>query len=246
VSERTPDPGSSWQKLKSCCAGTLKMNDAKDWGSFITGFYLGLIAVYVISQWGKFCDLPPNELGDFLAGAFGPVAFLWLVLGYLQQGKELRQNGEALRMQADELRNSVEQHKELVRATQEQVQVNERALQHEINSEIASMKARFDVEDASHDPLYEDNTIIVTFSCRVSDAFTISAKSLSSEWKVQSDQINVEEGAKLYVHCSYETNDFPETLVLGLGFMDYQARPHSQEITLVKVDHGSYKIPRDN
>lgn len=48
--------------------------------------------------------LAPNEIGDFLAGAFAPLAFFWLVLGYLQQGEELQQNTEALKMQADELR----------------------------------------------------------------------------------------------------------------------------------------------
>lgn len=30
-----------------------------------------------------------NELGDFLAGIFSPLAFLWLVLGFFQQKKEL-------------------------------------------------------------------------------------------------------------------------------------------------------------
>lgn len=47
-----------------------------------------------------------NELGDFLAGAFSPLAFLFLYLGYKQQGKELRQNTKALNMQAEELRIS--------------------------------------------------------------------------------------------------------------------------------------------
>ena len=31
-----------------------------------------------------------NELGDFLAGVFTPLAFGWLVYGYLLQSKELR------------------------------------------------------------------------------------------------------------------------------------------------------------
>ncbi len=58
-----------------------------------------------------------NEFGDALAGIVGPVALLWLVLGYFQQGDELRQNGEALRLQADELKNAVDQHKEMVKAS---------------------------------------------------------------------------------------------------------------------------------
>lgn len=50
-----------------------------------------------------------NEKGDFLAGIFSPLAFLWLVFGYLQQGQELKQNTEALRLQSEELSNLVKE-----------------------------------------------------------------------------------------------------------------------------------------
>ena len=44
-----------------------------------------------------------NEWGDFFAGFFAPMAFFWLVLGYMQQGEELKHSTEALRPQAEEL-----------------------------------------------------------------------------------------------------------------------------------------------
>ena len=44
-----------------------------------------------------------NEFGDFIAGAFAPLAFFWLVRGFYQQGKGLQQNSEALELQAQEL-----------------------------------------------------------------------------------------------------------------------------------------------
>lgn len=72
----------------------------------------------------------PSELnlwGDFLAGLFAPLAFLWLVLGYLQQGDELRQSTQALELQAKELKNSVEQQGRLVAVSRQQ-------LTHEIES----------------------------------------------------------------------------------------------------------------
>jgi len=57
-----------------------------------------------------------NEFGDFLAGAFAPLAFLWLVITVRLQSHELRlqrneleQSRKALMLQAEELRNSVEQ-----------------------------------------------------------------------------------------------------------------------------------------
>lgn len=78
-----------------------------------------------------------NEVGDFLAGAFGPVAILWLVLGFFQQGIELRQGTDALRLQAKELSNSVEQQIELV-ATQKASLVNyERSLEPLLKMNVA-------------------------------------------------------------------------------------------------------------
>ncbi|CAI1560009.1 hypothetical protein P9A04_00660 [Serratia marcescens] len=62
-----------------------------------------------------------NELGDFLAGAFSPIAFLWLVIGYLQQQKELQQNTRALELQAEELKNSVDQYREMVTVARDQL-----------------------------------------------------------------------------------------------------------------------------
>lgn len=53
--------------------------------------------------------MPLNELGDFFAGVFSPLAFLFLYLGYKQQGKELKQNTEALKLQAQELSNLVKE-----------------------------------------------------------------------------------------------------------------------------------------
>lgn len=65
--------------------------------------------------------MAPNEFGDFLAGCFAPLAFFWLVLGFFQQGDELRNSVAALHLQGEELRNSVEQQKQLVDVTREQL-----------------------------------------------------------------------------------------------------------------------------
>lgn len=49
-----------------------------------------------------------NSVGDFLAGAFAPLAFFWLVSGYYQQSKGLEQNSISLKFQAKELQASTE------------------------------------------------------------------------------------------------------------------------------------------
>lgn len=119
------------------------------WGSLVYG---GLLLSYIIHNWGKLADLPPNELGDFTAGAFGPLAILWLVLGYFQQGDELQQNTEALRLQAEELANSVQQQQKLVMLNRQE---SERL--------AAAARPRFEAEVATgHRESNEDTFISVS------------------------------------------------------------------------------------
>ena len=47
--------------------------------------------------WTGFVNLPVEEVGSFLEGAFAPLAFLWLVVGYFLQQQELIQNTQAMR-----------------------------------------------------------------------------------------------------------------------------------------------------
>ncbi|MBV7264616.1 hypothetical protein [Erythrobacter ani] len=87
------------------------------WGAVATSAYLFGIGILALNFDKSLLDLDPNELGDFLAGAFSPLAFLWLVLGFVQQGQELR-------IQAVELNNSVEQSRQLVQVTRDQLELD--------------------------------------------------------------------------------------------------------------------------
>ena len=100
-------------------------------GGLFTLAYLVLLSFLLGDRIEALVCMPLNEVGDFLAGVFGPLAFIWLVLGFFQQGIELRQNSKALQLQADELRNSVEQQRQLVQVTREQVSVELEAMAHE-------------------------------------------------------------------------------------------------------------------
>ncbi len=57
-----------------------------------------------------------NELGDFLAGVFTPLAFGWLVYGYLLQSKELRLQREELTLTRKQLGTQTELLQEQVAA----------------------------------------------------------------------------------------------------------------------------------
>ncbi len=70
-----------------------------------------------------------NEIGDFLAGVFSPLAFLWLVLGFIQQGIELRVSSESLKLQTEELGRSVAQQTSLANATERSLRNQELAME---------------------------------------------------------------------------------------------------------------------
>ena len=91
-------------------------------GWWLTGAYLAFLLIMAISAGDKLFALDPNEFGDMLAGVFAPLAFLWLVLGFFQQGKELKASVAALELQGKELHNSVEQQRELVKVSREQME----------------------------------------------------------------------------------------------------------------------------
>lgn len=114
-------------------------------GGTITAVYLAGLVYYCYSARTQMAGLSPNEVGDFLAGAFSPLAFLWLVLGYFQQGRELENSANALWLQGQELQNSVTQQRELVEVTREQL-AHEREIasaeQRRILAEIEGQAAR--------------------------------------------------------------------------------------------------------
>jgi hypothetical protein len=94
--------------------GLLERSDI-DWriwlGIVVTVFWLFILALYISSAvgWLNIGKVPIDTLGSFLEGSFAPLAFLWFVLAYFSQQKELAQNTEALKLQSLEMQRSVEQ-----------------------------------------------------------------------------------------------------------------------------------------
>lgn len=103
------------------------------WGFAGTLLWISLGLAYAI--WGapgNIWELKANELGDFMAGFFAPLAFGWLAFAvFLQrqelqeQRKQLKQNGEALKLQTVELMRSGDQLKLQAEYLARQVQLIE-------------------------------------------------------------------------------------------------------------------------
>ena len=107
-----------------------------------------------------------NSLGDFLAGIFAPIAFFWLILGYMQQGKQLEQNTKALeqqeralQLQIDEMREGIKQQVELVQLQRQQLDEQHKML--EPRFIISQSKVNSPVYGSSTDPKIDINHNIV-------------------------------------------------------------------------------------
>ena len=90
-------------------------NETRDWrlrlSLWITVVWLILGTLYIsgVVGWVSFAQQRAPDLGGFLEGAFAPLAFLWLVVGFFLQRQQLEQNTEAIKAQLHEMRRTAEQ-----------------------------------------------------------------------------------------------------------------------------------------
>ncbi len=132
-------------------------NDLRTVGFKWTKVYLIALAA-IIPALGVLgaIDIKPmgiNELGDFLAGVFGPLALIWVVLGFLQQGHELKASSDALNLQAEELKNSVKAQSELSEATQKQLELQQTAFDQQTEVLMENSKSNFQLIAVNSTPL---------------------------------------------------------------------------------------------
>lgn len=178
-------------------------------GLFFTIYWLGLKSM---KSW--------NEFGDFLAGAFSPLAFLWLILGYLQQQKELQQNTRALEIQAQELKNSVDQYKEMVEVARDQLESDKlKTLQ---QNEKAELENKPDISFSSFGWYMRAGTVFTFHWPMVNhgrEARNVVVKITPSfgEWgEHQWKRINNEEVRLPKIEVTKE--EIPESLVVMINF----------------------------
>jgi hypothetical protein len=84
----------------------------------LTGTWLVMGFLYISSQvgWTSFVTQRAPELGSFLEGAFAPLAFLWLVVGFFLQQQQLEQNTQTIERQLEVMRETAKQAEVQARA----------------------------------------------------------------------------------------------------------------------------------
>lgn len=115
-------------------------------GIFLTFVYCAAAGWLMQDRLISLPELQLNEIGDFLAGVFSPLAFLWLVLGFLQQGQELGESRKALLLQAAELKNSVEQQKSLVEVSNRQLEAEIEAREAERLRQVMAAQPKLSIK----------------------------------------------------------------------------------------------------
>ncbi|MGP3372603.1 hypothetical protein ACTVFP_23250, partial [Escherichia coli] len=90
-------------------------------GARFTYYYFAVFLLFFGWKIPSLFFSPLSNVGDFLAGVFGPIAFGWLIIGYLMQNKELK--------------NSVEQTEKAQRLAREQLQFQKKVKIYETTKE---------------------------------------------------------------------------------------------------------------
>lgn len=102
-----------------------------------------------------------NGVGDFLAGLFSPIAFGWLIIGYLMQNKELK--------------NSVEQTAEAQRLASDQLEFQKNIRNKDEKIKIIESQPIFDIgrDVLDHDGWLESEDSIIRLRVEKNDAFNV-------------------------------------------------------------------------
>ncbi|HAV5688890.1 TPA: hypothetical protein JI130_15285 [Acinetobacter baumannii] len=159
-----------------------------------------------------------NEMGDFFAGIFSPLAFLWVVVGYYQsqqalimQAEDLSQNTKALTAQVEEMKKTTEiQENQLLEMKQQYLELGKQ--------ERIKMQPFFDIKFVRVIDEINDNEHFINIrfdiECMSGFARTISLSfgTIDSE----SDFIN-------YIKEGEIKNNFIKVRAKGLGELNSKA-----------------------
>ena len=103
----------------------LDADDATRDSTWLLRLGLGLTIAWVLAQlyyifgvvgFDRFVEEGPPSVGGFLEGAFAPLAFLWLVIGFFLQREELQRSSRSIDLQYQEMRRATEQAEAQARA----------------------------------------------------------------------------------------------------------------------------------
>jgi hypothetical protein len=199
----------------------------------IVGTVVYLEALWLYGSAHSVATLAPAEFGTFLGGVVSPLAFGWLVLGFFQQGIELRHSAHALWLQSEELRNSVEQQKALVEVTREQ-------FEHERNERLKSDQeaerlARPNIGVQSNGSISSGGTRRYEFILANAGAMVTSVRLNEGETSF-GEAATWGPGTGLTVAFSFEPGEELRPRTVTLSFIDARGTPSTMDLVFPVVE----------
>lgn len=209
------------------------------WGVLVSCVYVTTLCVYAWHVSSLILQMTPDEFATFLSGAFAPLGFLWLVLGFRQQGDELQNSARALWLQGEELRNSVEQQRQLVEVSREQL-AYEVAARKETEAEAErAAQPRLVVAKGyrSYSGLQQTHEVSVH-----SGGPTCSDVSAIANGNVVVTKAVFETGERISFQMSYQRFDEVIPIVLSVKYTDLYGVRRQQKFHIPTTEKGG---PRD-
>lgn len=194
-------------------------------------------ALLVILKFEPAKSMSLNELGDFMAGFFSPVAFLWLVVGYFQQGEELKLNTKALELQANELKQSVEQQKELVEVTRADMAITKMAYELEAEREIRKAQPILQLSTNSYNSSYDGITVLESILINDGHSCTSITISCNEGSLSQTEIAAMLNGSKKVIKYSFPTPT--NTFSTHISYLDGVGVKRRTVIEAVRNEAGS-------
>lgn len=195
-------------------------------GVFVSVTYVAALAMYAWTVRGAMYNMKPDEFATFLSGVFAPLAFLWLVLGFRQQGDELQNSARALWLQGEELRNSVEQQRQLVEVSREQLasEVADRMRAEEDAERSAQPRLLMPTPGGSYSGPRRQLQLVVT-----SGGPTCSDVRMLIDGETVQRMPLLVEGGRLATNREYQTPEEVQPLTVKVEYTDLRGNRRSQK-----------------
>jgi hypothetical protein len=217
-------------------------------GLTLTATILLLAATYAFVEWDALYKMKPNEFGDFLAGIFGPLVLLWVVMGFLQQGAELKYSREALLLQARELKASVEAQKDMGAAAWAGVHAERDARAVAEHDRIRALQPVFTL----HYYTFDQNSSIFSLANSGKDGIDLRLQILNADLAVEPAQAaKFTPAERTQVRVIHKAKADIKDCILQLSYKDvegtsfirhFELRPDEHDILTV-VDPFGYPPP---
>ncbi|SFO18962.1 hypothetical protein SAMN05428984_2627 [Sphingomonas sp. OK281] len=202
----------------------------------VSVIYVVGLGIYSVSEWPNMLIMKPDEFATFLSGVFAPLAFLWLVLGFRQQGDELQNSARALWLQGEELRNSVEQQRQLVEVSREQLacEAAERVRTEQAAESAAQPRLTVGPAGGSY---FGDGRRVLTISVTSGGPTCTDARMLLNAADVARTQVLVE-GGRLETQVEYLSPAEVEPANILVQYNDLRGNPRQQRFLIPITEAG--------